>query len=262
MTTFTTHLLVLLGFLALLGGKGQYNLNSPDITYKMEERLKEISGLHYLNKHTIIAVEDEKGLVYFLDINTGKIDSTLKFAKKGDFEGIASFDNIYYILKSNGTIYKLDPSEKKVKKCDFNVSGNFDFEGLCINASNDELLVACKTHGDKEMKDHIFVYRVDIEKFKYKNKPKYQISKSEDRELSDFKPSAIAVSPQGGVYILSSTAKSILVLKESGKVKRIVSLKKSIFAQPEGLAFSPDGNMYISNEGRKHNANILVFFPE
>jgi sugar lactone lactonase YvrE len=38
------------------------------------------------------------------------------------------------------------------------------------------------------------------------------------------------------------------------------NLKNSIFRQPEGICFSPDGEiLFISNEGKNKKGNILVF---
>ena len=37
------------------------------------------------------------------------------------------------------------------------------------------------------------------------------------------------------------------------------ALDPELFKQPEGLAFDRRGNMYISNEGGKGDANVLLF---
>ena len=115
---------------------------------------------------------------------------------------------------------------------------------------------------NKEMNKYIWVYRVGIEKFKYKNTPEIQILKLDHKSLDNFEPSAISISPDGSIYILSSATKTLLTLKPSGKIKRIVDLKKSIFAQPEGITFDSSGIAFISNEKRKRTANILEFSPK
>jgi uncharacterized protein YjiK len=60
-------------------------------------------------------------------------------------------------------------------------------------------------------------------------------------------------------YIVSSVNKVLLVLDNDWKVKEMYDLDPILFKQPEGLAFDPKGNMYISNEGAEGNANILYF---
>jgi hypothetical protein len=49
----------------------------------------------------------------------------------------------------------------------------------------------------------------------------------------------------------------LLILDQSGAVKKLYQLEKSSFNQPEGITFSPTGDMYISNEGSKQPGNIL-----
>ena len=44
-----------------------------------------------------------------------------------------------------------------------------------------------------------------------------------------------------------------------GVIINIVELDKRIFNQPEGICFSENGDMFISNEGKNGKANILRF---
>ncbi len=73
-------------------------------------------------------------------------------------------------------------------------------------------------------------------------------------------PSGLAIHPiSGNLYILSSPRKFLIEVKDYKTIKNVFSLDKSIFAQPEGICFAPDGTMYISNERRDQPANILQF---
>jgi uncharacterized protein YjiK len=42
----------------------------------------------------------------------------------------------------------------------------------------------------------------------------------------------------------------------------MVKLRSKVHAQPEGICFSPDGTLYISNEGDGGDATILQFEPK
>ncbi len=75
-----------------------------------------------------------------------------------------------------------------------------------------------------------------------------------------FQPSAIAIHPiTGNLYILASVGKSLAVFSKQGKMLSLVRLNSKIHAQPEGICFSPDGTLYIVNEGKDGKGIILKF---
>ncbi|MDQ3844123.1 MAG: SdiA-regulated family protein, partial [Bacteroidota bacterium] len=48
--------------------------------------------------------------------------------------------------------------------------------------------------------------------------------------------------------------------EEDGAVKEVYPLDPKLFKQPEGIAFTPNGDMIISNEAHNEGpANLLVF---
>jgi hypothetical protein len=52
----------------------------------------------------------------------------------------------------------------------------------------------------------------------------------------------------------------LVVADKNFTIKEVRRLDSSIFKQPEGLDFTPSGDMLISNEaGGSGNANILLF---
>jgi len=48
----------------------------------------------------------------------------------------------------------------------------------------------------------------------------------------------------------------VLIMDYSGTIKKFYQLGKD-FAQPKGITFSPQGEIFISNEGTKQSGNIL-----
>jgi uncharacterized protein YjiK len=79
-----------------------------------------------------------------------------------------------------------------------------------------------------------------------------------------FKPSAAAVNPiTNELYILASVNKLLVVADRNGKVKDVYPLDPVTFNQPEGITFTPWGDLLISNEkGEKDAATILIFKPK
>ncbi len=236
--------------------KVHYNLDVPDQHFKLSKKLNEISGLVTISDSVIAAVQDEKGVVYYLDANTGTIVDHFKFGKEADYEGITHHKKHFYVLRSDGRIFKIK-SSKENKQFKFKQSKGFDFEGLCLDKANNRLLVACKTHGNKAEQDYLFVYSFSLDTDKYDKEPVFRIKR--DRVNKRFKPSGIAIHPNGSIYVLSSFSKTLLVLSPEGSILNIVQLSEDLFQQAEGIAFNSKGDLFISNEKNKQDASLLVF---
>ena len=76
-----------------------------------------------------------------------------------------------------------------------------------------------------------------------------------------FDPSAAAVHPVNKrLYILSSAGNLMVIAVTRGKVIGGFNLNPDKYPQAEGIAFAPDGEMYITNEG-KYGKPTLQAFP-
>jgi uncharacterized protein YjiK len=73
-----------------------------------------------------------------------------------------------------------------------------------------------------------------------------------------FEPSDLSIDPlTGDIFLLSSVGKTILCLTADGKIKFAYHFTQDLFKQPEGITFTEDGSMLISDEGRKGKANLI-----
>ena len=244
------------GLVSCNGQEFDYDLDAPNLQLTLDKELNEISGLVSLSEISIAAVQDEKAVIYYLNPATGRIMGTFDFGKDADFEGLTFYKNWFYVLRSDGSIYKVNETQEK-QKFKFKKEGNFEFEGLCLDEEKNRLLVACKSHAKKSKRDYIYVYSFSLDKLRYDEKPLFKIK--QDRVNRKFKPSAIGVDPDGSIYILSSVSKTLLVLSEKGVILQNKQLAKSLFPQAEGLTFNDEGDLFISNEKSKMPANMLVF---
>lgn len=236
-----------------------YDLNKPNESHKLPKKLIEVSGLQWLSDSILLTVQDEKGKVYFFNTKKGEDEAFINFAKDGDYEGVAVADKAIYALKSNGTVYQIIDGNKE--KIEFPNSKKFDFEGLCYNSKSKQLLVACKEHGKKERRDFVYIYSIDLTKLQYNKKAFIKISQKHFKK--PLKPSAIAIHPNGNIYVLSSATKRLVVLSQQGVVLNDVGLSKELFPQPEGITFSPKGDLFISNEApeKSKKATLYLFNP-
>ena len=79
---------------------------------------------------------------------------------------------------------------------------------------------------------------------------------------TSFQPSGIAIHPHyGEIYIISSVGKLLIVMNRRGKVLDVKELDPKIFRQPEGICFSPAGELFIASEGQGGKGYILKFNP-
>ena len=265
-----------------------YDLEAATKKYRLGKQLQEISGLSYVAKDKLACVDDEKGNLYIFDLKTEKLTKKLRFAKDKDFEGIEIINKQAWVLRSNGDLYKISGWNSKspeVKHFQTFLSSTNDTEGLGFDSEKKRLLVACKGLPEDKSLNSKAIYGFDLDTKKLLKKPIYQIDLKQVQryqtenpilrfveKLQDFfdpgnnlsfQPSAIAVHPTTReVYILSSVGKLLIILKPGGKIKHVQKLDPTQFKQPEGIAFSPTGILYIANEGRGGKANILEFHPK
>src|SRR5689334_4408121 len=65
-----------------------YNLNEAQAKYFLPYYLAEISGLTFKSPASLLAVQDEQGILYEFDLRSEKIVNSTKFDSRNDFEGV------------------------------------------------------------------------------------------------------------------------------------------------------------------------------
>jgi uncharacterized protein YjiK len=58
---------------------------------------------------------------------------------------------------------------------------------------------------------------------------------------------------------MAAKGRAIIVLNRKGEIVAYQPLEKDILPQPEGMAFAPDGTLYISSEGGEGSGKIMRF---
>jgi hypothetical protein len=235
-----------------------YNFEEPNKIWELPGILKEISGIVVLNDSTMLCQQDEKGYLFFFNLEKKQIAHKIRFGNDGDYEDVSIANNKIYILKSNGWIYEIDKNKPDLKPIIFKtgLSLRNNTEGLCFDESNNSLLIACKnkTGIKNAIRYDKAVYAFDLTSKKLSEEPFLHFN------LKDFSPSAISIHPlTKHIFMLSTSKKKIIEFSNDGKILYANRLKHSRFKQPEGLCFSKNGDLYISNEGKSGKANILQF---
>ncbi len=265
-----------------------YNFRDPDKILILHPELDEISGLSMAANNTdLLAINDEKGIIYLIDTKDGSIKDKHKFASSGDYEGIEIKGDQVYILKSNGHIYQYNWTTKKfVERIKNRLSFSNDLEGLAFDKNSNHLLLACKGRASlskhEKNKSKKAIYKYDLNHGNLDTIPfftvsdnnlilfvnnmtsKKNISKSAKKKLlsrvKEFSPSGIAIHPlSGNYYILSSVGKVIIVVNQDFVINHVEYLNNNIHYQPEGICFASDGTLYISNEAKGLKAKIFSY---
>lgn len=237
-----------------------YALDAPDAVAELPAALVEISGLAWVSDGRLAAVHDEAGVVYTLDAATGAVVSEDGFHEPADFESVEATPDGLWALRSNGTLYAL--SADGATEHDTPLKGRCDAEGLAYDAADARLLVACKEDPGDGLGRVRAIYAFDLATETLSEAPVFQIERAAVDGAQNFKPSALAVHPSTGhVYVLSSVRPAVAVLDRAGALVALADLPAGTFPQPEGLAFAPDGTLYVSTEGDGGVARLARYAP-
>lgn len=234
--------------------------------YIMPEVLSEISDISYMHGSSFACVQDELGTIFIYNTADKKIEKKIPFAGPGDYEGIAVVGTNAYVVNSSGTVYEvsgLEEAKPLVKEHKTYLNAKNDVEALCYDKVNNRLLLAYK--GEEAGGSTKGIYSFDLKSKQLASTPVYSIdlnnSLFEDggkKKKQSFKPSALAIHPTNGdLYITEGTDPKLLILDSQGKVKSLVQFSGRDFTQSEGITFNAAGELFISNEGKKGNGNIL-----
>lgn len=243
----------------------EYNLNNP-VIINLPPELNEISGISFYPKDTsIFSIIDEDGILYKIYLNRNYQVASWVFDKKHDFEDVVLHDSIFYVLISNGDIEQLTFKGNVINtvKARFPNADELvnEFETLYYDDIKGFVLICKQCEDDKKKAVSAYSYTLDSQKYS----PSFTINVTAiDEQVGEqklhLKPSAAAINPvTNDLYILCSVNKLLVVTDREGNFKNVFALNDKIYKQPEGITFTPDGDMIISNEYNKSgSANLLI----
>lgn len=245
-----------------------------ELNYKILQKwdlpdiLSEVSGIAWIGENRMVCVQDEDGIIFIYNLQTSQIEERINFGNGGDYEGIAVIENDAFVMRSDGIIFEVsnfEGGDPKVTRhvTQLNRMPEINFEGFCADPANNRLLLAVKER--KDFNKHKEVYAFDLDKKMSADKPLFMVDLSGpifnrvDEKLKEkFSPGEMNIHPQTGEYfILDGSRPKLLITDKKGRPEELVMLRIEDFENPEGLTFSPEGDLYISNEAEDGPANIL-----
>ncbi len=235
--------------------------------WKLPEELEEISGIDWMGNNKLACIQDEEGIIFIFNLNTSKVENKIDFAGPGDYEDIRVIGKHAYVLRSDGEIFEVKDylsGNPKTKAYSNFLSEKQNLESLAWDKKNNRLLLAVK---DREIKNDSYkgVYEFSLINKGLKKEPVYRLE-MEDQLLNDrdteprkkLQPSALGLHPiNNSYYILDNRGSQLVIASNELKLEKRYALSENDFEKAEGITFSGNGRIFISNEGKGEKANIL-----
>ena len=252
-------------------------------TWDMPKELREISGMAWLDSTRVATIQDRSGIIFIYNLKDEKVEQEIKFGEPGDYEGISYAHASYFVLRSDGYLFEVNRQGKVLHEYDLPLTGKDDTESLFYDAPNNRLLVGQKEGGKDITKKGIFAFDLQTRVFNpdpvysfdpnvsFCNRASGSTIVTGDSATKDdgkkggsskgnagkiVKPSDIAIHPKTNeIFVVDGPNQRVLVLSPEGAPLYFIKLGKS-FEQPEGIMFSPSGDLYVSTEGIKQPGSI------
>lgn len=270
------------------GGGTGYDLKHPNAVVIMPDTLREISGLTLLDDSTFVCIQDENGILFLYDLVNLQLREQKPFHIDGDYEGITRVGNALFVLRSDGVLFEipdLQLPDSALTHWETGIPANNN-EGLCYDAPNRRLLIACKGKIGKgaALKDQRVVYGFDLMTKTLTSEPVYVFDvrhvtafarhhhlnlpekkrKKKGATVSEpvirFRTSAIGIHPvTRQLYLLSAADHLLFIYDMSGTLVHLEQLDPVLFNKAEGISFFDNGDMLITNEGQQNKPTVLRF---
>ena len=256
-----------------VNGRLLYHLDQPDQRYQLPDYLQEISGLTYYRDNLLACVQDEDGDIFIFNPESGDIESEFDFGKSGDYEGLEYVNGNFWVLRSDGNLYKWRPGQEKAEKFETPFKEENNLEGLGYDSASNCLLLACKDKaliGGKKYKGRA-IYQFNLDNEKLRPDPFILLDHdSVENQLENtglfskrhipFRPSGVAVHPiNKDIFLLHSVGKLLIILGQTGEIKSLYPINPLLIEQPEGICFDPQGNLYIASESESEFGYLFLF---
>ena len=133
--------------------------------WNLPKRLDEISGLALSADERLFAHDDERAVIYEVDWHRGRVSKAFALGDpplKGDFEGIAIAGDDFYLVNSDGVLYRApegdDGAHVGYERIDTGTSRRCEIEGLAYDVRRALLLLGCKAPREASLRGRVSVF--------------------------------------------------------------------------------------------------------
>lgn len=248
----------------------RYDLRRHLARFDLPHRLDEVSGLAFSPDGRLWAHQDESGIVFAIDPETGNVDDGFTLGSpdapvRDDFEGLAVAGDRFFLVSSRGLLYEFrrvpEDEATPARVTDTGLGRGCEVEGLTFDAATASLLLACKTVSAHS--DEIRIHRLPLDPRAPVPPPvRVPFRQFEPFGLRSVHPSGIDVDPATGTFVLvAAREEAILEISPEGRILSVFGLGRGRHPQAEGVAFGPDGRLYIADERSPRRAHLTVYGP-
>jgi len=247
----------------------RYDLEHRVTRFDLPGRLDEISGLGFSASGTLFGHGDERGQLFTIDPATGEVGRGFGLGPtvlRDDFEGMAVAGDRFFLVSSKGWLYEFREAPQggssPVRITDTGVGAGCEVEGLAYDPTTQSLILACKTVIPAAPEVRLQWIPLD---------PSAAVPPPLDIPLDAFAevglqggvhPSGLDVDPRTGHLVLVAAREEALVeLDGDGRVLSAYRFPGHRHPQAEGIAFGPDGLLYIGDEAHGGKARLTVYGP-
>jgi len=226
----------------------------------LHRALQEVSGLATGPNGRLYAHHDERATVYQIDPESGEILNAFSagfMGLPGDFEGLAIAGDRFFLITSDGQLVEFSEGEDGTsvgyRVHETGLGSRCEMEGLAFDPKEEELLLPCKTPRDRVLENYLVVFAVPLATLEAAVLPRIFLPLEELKAMDvkdEFHASAIEIHPMtGSIFLVAAQEETLLEFTPQGRLLAAKELKKKDHPQPEGLAFLPDGTLFLADEG-------------
>lgn len=243
---------------------------ASSVEWKLPGRLREISGLAMTPDNRLLAHDDEEAVIYQIDYVDGRLIKAFAMGSptaKGDFEGIAYVDDRVYLVTSSGRLYESREGTDGERML-FNTYGTgvgraCEVEGLAFEPADRTMLILCKEAKVDELEGYVAIFRWSLDRRAMADDSLllYPLSQFTDPiDKKGFHPSGVERHPATGTYVIVAARETALAeVSPGGEVLRVMEMPREAHRQAEGITFSSEETLFISDEGGSKRSRLVLY---